>query len=72
MANYYIHLLENNQYFINDAFERIKNIVNKAIINGKLDQDHLEVLTYSRAYQIYGKPLPSEVDERLHDEPIHH
>lgn len=68
MANYYIHLLENNQYFINDAFERIKNIVNKAIINGKLDQDHLEVLTYSRAYQIYGKPLPSEVDERLHDE----
>ena len=68
MTNYYIHLLENNQYFINDAFERIKDIVNKAIINEKLDQDHLEELTYSRAYQIYGKPLPSEVDERLHDE----
>ena len=68
MANYYIHLLEHNQYFINDAFERIKDIVNSAIKNGKLDQDHLEVLTYSRAYQIYGKPLPSEVDERLHDE----
>ena len=68
MANYYIHLLENNQYFINDAFERIKDIINKAIINEKLDQDQLEELTYSRAYQVYGKPLPSEVDERLHDE----
>lgn len=68
MGNYYIHLLEHNQYFINDAFERIKYIVNSAIINGKLDQDILEELTYRRAYQIFGKPLPSEVDERLHDE----
>ena len=68
MANYYIHLLEHNQYFINDAFERIKDIVNSAIINGKLDQDLLGELTYSKAYQVYGKPLPSEVEERLHFE----
>ena len=68
MANYFIHLLEDNQYFINDVFERIKDVVNSAIINGRLDQDLLWKLTYSRAYQVYGKPLPSEVEERLHFE----
>ena len=68
MTNYYIHLLEHNQYFLNDSLARIKEIVNNAIINGKLEQDHLEGQTYSRAYQLYGKPLPSEVDKRLHFE----
>ena len=68
MKNYYIHLLEHDQYFINDVFERIKHIVNSAIIDIKLDQGYLEELTYSKAYQLYGKPLPPEVDERLHFE----
>lgn len=68
MKNYYIHLLEHNQYFINDVFERIKYIFNSAIIDIKLDQGHLEELTYSKAYQLYGKPLPPEIDERLHFE----
>ena len=65
MANYYIHLLEHNQYFINDAFVRIKDVINSAITNEKLDHCNLERLTYSKAYQVYGKPLPPEVDERL-------
>jgi DNA polymerase III alpha subunit len=65
MANYYIHLLEHNQYFINDAFVRIKDVINSAITNEKLDHCNLERLTYSKAYQVYGKPLLPEVDERL-------
>ncbi len=68
MKSYYIHLLEHNQYFIYDVFERIKDIVNNAINDIELDQSHFEELTYSNAYQIYGKPLPPEIDESLHFE----